>query len=85
MSESLDTKEAERKAFVSYFQDGLWDIGIGGVLLMFVIAPFLSASLGDFWSSAVFVPFWGVLFIVLWILRRRVVRPRPEPAGGWGP
>ena len=26
---------------------------------MFVIAPYLSTSLGDFWSSAVFLPFWG--------------------------
>ena len=57
MSRQLSLKEAERKAFRTKYDDGLWDILLGCFFSMFAIAPFLSASLGDFWSSAVFVPF----------------------------
>jgi hypothetical protein len=43
---------------------------------MFAIAPFLSPYLGDFWSSAVFLPFWAILFSLLWMIRKYTVRPR---------
>jgi len=33
MSESLDIKKLERKAFVSYHQDGLWDLFVGALLV----------------------------------------------------
>lgn len=76
MSREIDLKEAERKVFRSAFQDGLVEIGLGCWVLMFAIGPFLSPYLGDFWSSAVFVPFWALAFGLLWLIRRRVVRPR---------
>jgi hypothetical protein len=43
---------------------------------MFVIAPYLSSSLGDFWSPAVFLPFWGLVFLVIRLIRKHVVTPR---------
>jgi hypothetical protein len=76
MPERLSLKEAERKAFTSAFGDGLLDIFIGGYMLLFILALFLSESLGDFWSSAVLVPIWGILYLVLWLIRRSVIRPR---------
>jgi hypothetical protein len=76
MSQHISPKKAEQKVFASAFGDGLWDILIGCVVLMFVVAPFLSPSLGDFWSSAVFVPFWGLAFLATWWIRQHVVRPR---------
>jgi hypothetical protein len=69
-------REAERKAFRTQYNDGLWDILLGCFFLMFVIAPYLSESLGDFWSSAVFLPFWGLVYLVVRLLRAHVVRPR---------
>jgi hypothetical protein len=59
MQEKISLKEAEKKAFKTSFDDGLWDILIGSFFLEFAIAPLISASLGDFWSSVVFLPFWG--------------------------
>jgi hypothetical protein len=76
MSQEISLKEAERKVFRSAFQDGLVEIMLGCVVLMFAIAPFLSPYLGDFWSSAVFLPFSAAVFCLLWLVRRQVVRPR---------
>ena len=76
MSQKISLKEAERKAFRTTYNDGLWDIFLGCFFLIFVIAPFLSTSLGDFWSSAVFVPFWGLVFLVIRLIRKHVVTPR---------
>ena len=76
MSDRISLKEAEKKAFRATLNDGLWDVFLGCFLLMLVIAPFLSSSLGDFWSSAIFVPFWGLVYLVIWQVRKRVVAPR---------
>ena len=76
MSEPISLKDAETKAFTSIYNDGLWDVFLGCFLLMFAIAPLLSASLGDFWSSAVFLPFWALVFVVIRLIRKQVVIPR---------
>ncbi len=76
MSHQISLKDAERKVFRSTFSDGLWDIFISCFALQFAIAPLLSRSLGDFWSSAVFLPFWGVAYLIIWLVRKNVVAPR---------
>jgi hypothetical protein len=76
MSQKISLKEAERKAFRTIYNDGLWDVFLGCFFLMFAIAPFLSPSLGDFWSSALFLPFWGLVFLVIRLIRKYVVTPR---------
>lgn len=76
MSEKISLKAAERKVFRSTFEDGLWDVFIGCFMLMLAIAPLLSTTLGDFWSSAVFLPFWGLVYLIIWLVRKHVVAPR---------
>lgn len=76
MSQKLSLKEAERKAFTIAFDDGLWDIFLGCFFLEFAIAPLLSERLGDFWSSAIFLPFWGLVYLAIWLIRKYVVKPR---------
>jgi len=76
MAQQISLKEAERRAFRATYNDGLWDILLGCVFLMFAIGPFLSPNLGDFWSSVVFLPFWGLVFLGIWLVRKYVVRPR---------
>jgi hypothetical protein len=49
---------------------------LGCVVLMFAVAPFLSRSMGDLGSAAVFLPFWALAFVVVWLLRKHVVTPR---------
>jgi hypothetical protein len=71
-----DLKDTEKRAFRAAVDTGLWDVMIAGVVSMFAIAPLLSGRLGDFWSSAIFVPIWAVLYLVLRAVKGRVVEPR---------
>ncbi len=65
MPQQISLKDAERKAFRAFYNDGLWDIFLGCIFLMWAIAPYLSSRLGDFWSSAVFLPFWALVYLVI--------------------
>ena len=76
MSQQISLKDAERKVFRSTLSDGLWDVFLGCFALQFAIAPLLSIRMGDFWSSVVFLPFFGVVYLVIWLVRRHVVAPR---------
>lgn len=76
MEQQIDLKQLERKVWTSFYEDGLGDIFLGCIVLMFALAPFLSRRLGDFWSSAVFIPFWAIVYLLLVLLRKYVVIPR---------
>lgn len=76
MSQPISLKEAERRTYRTFYNDGLWDVFLGSFILIFAIAPLLSERLGDFWSSFVFLPFWGLVYLGIWLLRRTVVIPR---------
>jgi hypothetical protein len=76
MQTPVSLKSAERKVFQTTFADGLWDIFIGCFALEFAIAPLLSASLGDFWSSVIFLPFLGLVYLAIWLARKYVIKPR---------
>lgn len=76
MSERISLRETERRAFRATFQDGLWDVFLGCIMAQLAIAPLLSTRLGDFWSSAVFLPVWLLVCAVIWLVRKYVVTPR---------
>lgn len=76
MQEPISVRSAERKAFRITVADGLWDVFIGFVLLQMAIAPLLSKTLGDFWSSVIFLPFWGLIFLAVRLTRKYVIEPR---------
>jgi len=76
MPENKTLKVIDRKIFTSYFEDGLLDIFLAAFFLMFALGPFLSKPLGDFWGTIIFLPFFWVVYLVLWYIRRRVVTPR---------
>jgi hypothetical protein len=76
MSQSISLRDAERKVFHTAVNDGLWDIFLGCFFLMFAITPFLSERLGDFWSSVIFLPFWGLVYLAIRFVRKHVITPR---------
>jgi hypothetical protein len=47
MSQTIDLKQLERKAFRSTFQDGLWDIFLGLLLLGMGVGMFIGGILGE--------------------------------------
>jgi hypothetical protein len=76
MSSKNVLEQAERKVYRASFEDGLIDMGIAAFTLMFAVAPLLSVTLGDFWSSVVFLPFWLVVYLLLRWVKKRFVTPR---------
>jgi hypothetical protein len=76
MSQPISLKDAERKVFITATNDGLWDILIGCFFLMFALAPLFSGSLGDFWSSVVFLPFWALVYGLILLTRKYAILPR---------
>jgi hypothetical protein len=71
-----DLKSLERRTFRTVNDDGLWDVLIASVVAMFAIAPLLSETLGDFWSSIIFLPVWFAVYLIIRVVRTRVVIPR---------
>jgi hypothetical protein len=77
MTQDADLKQIERRAYVSYFQDGLWGIFIGLVAAAWAVGPLLSdLGLSDIWSGVIFLPFVAVAYAIFWAGKRFVTRPR---------
>jgi len=76
MSNPISLKQAEQRVFSTAANDGTWDILLGCFFLMFALAPLLSVRLGDFWSSAIFLPILGAAYLLLRFVRRAIIRPR---------
>ncbi|MCU0485365.1 MAG: hypothetical protein MUC85_04580 [Anaerolineales bacterium] len=76
MQNPISLKSTERKVFQSSFADGLWDVFIGCFALELAIAPLLSGSMGDFWSSAIFLPFFAAVYLGIWLARKHIIAPR---------
>ena len=76
MEKSQDLRDTEKKVFRSVVDDGLWDVLLATLVSMWALAPLLSRWMGDFWSSAAFLPVLAVVYLIVRFLRRRVVEPR---------
>ena len=71
-----ELKRIERSTYRSVADSGLWDLLLASVVAMFAIAPLLSVHLGDFWSSAVFIPMFAALLVMIRVVQARVIQPR---------
>ena len=71
-----DLKRMERSTFRAAADTGLWDLLLASFIALWAIAPLLSVRLGDFWSSAIFVPVWAVIYLAIRGVHARVVVPR---------
>ncbi len=76
MTEKMSLKDLERKMYRVSSQDGILDIQIGIMLLIFVFPIYLSDTLGDFWSSMVFLPLWVFVISGFRAYRKNVIQPR---------
>ncbi len=71
-----DLKAAERRVFRTAVDHGLWDVFLASMVAMLAIAPLLSETMGDFWSSAVFLPVYAGVYLAIRLIREHVVVPR---------
>ena len=77
MSEEIDLKNLERKAWRSVFQDGLWDIYLGLLLLAMAILMLLSDSgLSESQSMLIYLGLMAISMLVLWAGKRFITVPR---------
>jgi len=71
-----ELKRLERSTYRAAADSGLWDMILACVVAMLAVGPLLSTRLGDFWTSALFVPFWAGALVAVRIVQARVVTPR---------
>ena len=77
MSQLFTPKKAERKIYqLAIFQDGIWDIQIGGMLMLFSFYPITRRLLGVGWNIFLILGLLAVLLIVGATLKRTVSTPR---------
>jgi hypothetical protein len=77
MSTKINLKELELKAWTSYFQDGLWDIFLGLLLLAMAIGALLSdIGVPEAWSTTIYVTLMVLSMLILWAGKRFITLPR---------
>ena len=77
MSTKINLKELERKAWRSVFQDGLWDIYLGFLLLAMAIGDLLSdIGVPKVWHYAIYITLLLLSWLVLWVGKKTITVPR---------
>ena len=77
MSQKMNLKELERKAFRSTFQDGLWDLFLGLQLLAWGLAPLLEeiVPLSDWWVAVLTAPLM-LVYLTIFAAKKYITAPR---------
>jgi len=77
MSQLFTPKNAERRVFqLAIFQDGIWDMQIGGMILLLSFYPVTRRLLGPGWNLVLILSLLGILLIIGATLKRTVSTPR---------
>jgi len=77
MSEKLNLKELERKAWRSFFDDGLWDVYLGLLLGLMGISSLLDRSgLSEGWAMGIYIGLLVLVMLAFWAAKRFVTVPR---------
>jgi hypothetical protein len=81
MTQRISLKEAERKAFRSMFQDGIWDIYLGSLLLLMGLGPVMGSKVED--GSMTIIQIMGILVglacipvLGFWASKKFITTPR---------
>ena len=77
MSEKLNLKELERKAWRSFFDDGLWDIYLGVLLALMGVSSFMnSLELTEAMHMGIYIGLLIVVMLGFWAAKRFITVPR---------
>ena len=73
----INLKELERKAWTSYFQDGLWDIYLGLLLLAMAISALLSdVGFSESLGMTILIGLEVLAVLILWVGKKLITVPR---------
>jgi uncharacterized membrane-anchored protein len=75
MNDQINLKEMEKKAWKSYFQDGLWDILLGFILLTFGVAPFIEEITGITYLIS-YIILLSIGYILFYVGKKYITIPR---------
>jgi hypothetical protein len=77
MTAEINLKEVERRAWKSFFQDGMWDIYLGLLLLAMGVSAWLSdQDISEVTHFAIYIPLILLSMVVLWAGKRFITVPR---------
>lgn len=77
MSEKINLKELERKAWRSFFDDGLWDIYLGLLLGLMGVSGLLDRSgLSEDLGMGIYIGLLVLVMLAFWAAKRFVTVPR---------
>jgi len=77
MSKNINLKEIERKAFRSTFQDGLWDMYLGFLLLIMGMGPVLPAlNTSVMWTLVILLMLSVLAWLAFWAGKKFITTPR---------
>ena len=76
MSQEIDLKQIELKAFRSTHQDGLWDIFFGLVVVFMAINLYRPATGYSGWNIIIFLVGYGVANLIFWLGKKFITLPR---------
>jgi len=77
VSTTINLKELERKAWKSFFQDGLWDIYLGLLLMAMAINAWLSdAGFPKAWYYTIYIGLILISALILWTGKKFITVPR---------
>lgn len=77
MSEKLNLKELERKAWRSFFDDGLWDIYLGLLLALMGVSSFMNTlELTEAMHMSIYISLLIVVMLGFWAAKRFITVPR---------
>ena len=75
MTENVDLKSLERKAYRSIFEDGIWDLFIGLIILSLGLSTFLSSilNLDDLWVAVIPTLILNICALLIFILGKKFI------------
>jgi len=77
MSEKLNLKQIERKAWRSVFQDGLWDIYLGLLLLLMGSSDLLDQlPIGEAARLGIYLGLLAFILVGMWLAKTYITIPR---------
>ena len=77
MDQKINLKELEKKAFISYHQDGLVDIGLGLILLTSVLSSTLDEiGTSDSLRQVIYIPLMLLCPLIIYFGKKHITTPR---------